>query len=107
MKAWIVVAAALVIPATPAFAQYDGIWLGQGAVAQSTMNNARANTRRAAGQRAEPPQPQPQQQRLHAAEDPDCRSSLTAEKRQSIYRGRTMLQGKAKADAWLKAECAG
>jgi hypothetical protein len=91
---------ALAVPvATPAFAQQmDPIWLGHGAIAQSNMNNARANTRRAAGIK---------DRQQVAEDDPTCRSPLTAAKRQSIHRGRTMLQGKAKADAWLKTECGG
>lgn len=88
---------ALVLPA-PAIAQgMDPVWVGQGAVAQSTMSNARANTRRVARAGRD----------SDVAEDPACRSKLTSAKRQSIHRGRTILLGKAKADAWLAKECAG
>ncbi|MDF2495382.1 MAG: hypothetical protein K0S66_2316 [Sphingomonas sp.] len=35
----------------------------------------------------------------------DGLSSAQMKKLQSTYRGRVMLQGRAKADAWLKGEC--
>lgn len=92
--------ALVAVAAAPAVQGMDPVWVGQSAIGQSNMSNARANTRRVAGE--------PDRSSASARESVDvstCRSSMTQARLESTYRGRVMLQGRAKADAWLREEC--
>ncbi len=98
MKVLIPAAAALAIPATPAFAQYDPIWLGQGAVAQSTMNNARANTRNAARSGYE------NSPEVSQACSADSVPIAEQERISDEYMWRAEVDGKESADIWVREE---
>jgi hypothetical protein len=79
----------------------DPVWVGQTAVGQSNMSNARANTRRAAGVDRDAPTTSESK----SVDVSGCRNSMSQTRLESTYRGRVMLQGREKADAWLRQEC--
>lgn len=98
MKRIVPVAGFLAFAAAPAVAQvaYDPVWLGQSAVGQSAMDNARENTRNTA--RKSTTTRTPAKRTAATVLSPAERKRLEAE-----YTVRVKRDGQASANAWAQA----